>query len=225
MDKQVISKQRVVDHGEVLTGKREVNAMLDLVKQEIERIDSRFLEPACGTGNFLTEILTRKLRVVESHYGKSQMDRIIETEVDVSVEKEHYILTGKIDLLLGKDEKLELLDFKSQPRPEEDDARLACYYRQLCIYAHILEKRYGKRPERLLLYWTGEPLRKKALMEFPYDPGVVKEAGEHFDRVVAQILDKDYTIKTVPEKKICMECDLRPYCGREGAFKAIEREE
>lgn len=72
MDKQVISKQRVVDHGEVLTGKREVNAMLDLVKQEIERIDSRFLEPACGTGNFLTEILTRKLRVVESHYGKSQ---------------------------------------------------------------------------------------------------------------------------------------------------------
>ena len=58
MDKQVISKQRVVDHGEVLTGKREVNAMLDLVKQEIERIDSRFLEPACGTGNFLTEILT-----------------------------------------------------------------------------------------------------------------------------------------------------------------------
>ena len=73
MDKQVISKQRVVDHGEVLTGKREVNAMLDLVKQEIERIDSRFLEPACGTGNFLTEILTRKLRVVESHYGKSQL--------------------------------------------------------------------------------------------------------------------------------------------------------
>jgi len=54
---QVISKKRVVDHGEVLTGKREVNAMLDLVKSETERIDSRFLEPACGTGNFLTEIL------------------------------------------------------------------------------------------------------------------------------------------------------------------------
>lgn len=73
-DKQVISKQRVADHGEVLTGKREVNAMLDLVKHETERIESRFLEPACGTGNFLTEILARKLRVVEARYGKSQLD-------------------------------------------------------------------------------------------------------------------------------------------------------
>lgn len=74
MHKQVISKQRVTDHGEVLTGKREVNAMLDLVKQETERIESRFLEPACGTGNFLTEILERKLRVVEDRYGKSPLE-------------------------------------------------------------------------------------------------------------------------------------------------------
>lgn len=74
MEEQVKSKQRVADHGEVLTGKREVNAMLDLIKQETERIDSRFLEPACGTGNFLTEILERKLRVVEARYGKSQLD-------------------------------------------------------------------------------------------------------------------------------------------------------
>ena len=74
MEKQVVSKKRVADHGEVLTGKREVNAMLDLVKQETERIDSRFLEPACGTGNFLTEILERKLCVVESRYGKSLLE-------------------------------------------------------------------------------------------------------------------------------------------------------
>lgn len=74
MHSQVISKQRVADHGEVLTGKREVIAMLDLVKQETERIDSRFLEPACGTGNFLAEILERKLRVVETRYQKSQLE-------------------------------------------------------------------------------------------------------------------------------------------------------
>ncbi|HUW98609.1 MAG TPA: DNA methyltransferase [Acidiferrobacter sp.] len=72
--KQVKSKQRVADHGEVLTSPREVNAMLDLVKHETGRIDSRFLEPACGTGNFLTEILDRKLRVVETRYGQSQPD-------------------------------------------------------------------------------------------------------------------------------------------------------
>ena len=74
MDKQVISKKRVADYGEVLTGKREVNAMLDLVKQETERIDSRFLEPACGNGNYLAPILERKLTVVERRYGKSQTE-------------------------------------------------------------------------------------------------------------------------------------------------------
>ena len=58
--RQIKSKQRVTDHGEVFTSQREVNAMLDLVKQETERIESRFLEPACGDGNFLAEILRRK---------------------------------------------------------------------------------------------------------------------------------------------------------------------
>jgi hypothetical protein len=74
MVSQVKSKQRVADYGEVLTPPNIVNAMLDLVKQETERIDSRFLEPACGTGNFLVEILDRKIRVVESRYAKSQLE-------------------------------------------------------------------------------------------------------------------------------------------------------
>ena len=64
--KQVKSRERVQQHGEVFTNEREVNAMLDLVKHETERIDSRFLEPACGDGNFLAEILRRKLRVCRS---------------------------------------------------------------------------------------------------------------------------------------------------------------
>ena len=74
MEKQIKSKQRVADHGEVFTAEREVNAMLDLVQQETERIDSRFLEPACGDGNFLAEILRRKLAVVRRKYQKSPYD-------------------------------------------------------------------------------------------------------------------------------------------------------
>lgn len=74
MKKQVNSKQRVADHGEVFTAEREVKAMCDLVKQETERIDSRFLEPACGDGNFLSEILSRKLAVVKKKYKKSPLD-------------------------------------------------------------------------------------------------------------------------------------------------------
>ena len=71
---QTKSKERVREHGEVFTAEREVKAMCDLVKDETERIDSRFLEPACGDGNFLAEILTRKLEVVKRKYKKSTLD-------------------------------------------------------------------------------------------------------------------------------------------------------
>lgn len=74
------SKQRVADHGEVFTPAWMVEAMLDLVKGETERIDSRFLEPACGSGNFLVRILQRKLAAVELKFGKS------------AFEKQHYAL-------------------------------------------------------------------------------------------------------------------------------------
>lgn len=74
MEQQVKSKQRVADHGEVFTAEREVKAMCDLVKQETERIDSRFLEPACGDGNFLAEILMRKLAIVKKKYRRSAYD-------------------------------------------------------------------------------------------------------------------------------------------------------
>lgn len=74
LDGQVKSRKRVQDHGEVFTNEREVNAMLDMVKQETERIDSRFLEPACGNGNFLAEVIRRKLAVVSSRYRKSPHD-------------------------------------------------------------------------------------------------------------------------------------------------------
>jgi hypothetical protein len=69
------SKQRVADHGEVFTPEWLVDAMLDLVKDETERLDSRFLEPACGSGNFLAKILKRKLATVEVKYSKSEFDR------------------------------------------------------------------------------------------------------------------------------------------------------
>jgi len=71
----VRSKQRVADHGEVFTPAWMVEAMLDLVKEESERIDSRFLEPACGSGNFLVQVLRRKLAAVELRFGGSEFER------------------------------------------------------------------------------------------------------------------------------------------------------
>lgn len=78
----VKSRQRVADHGEVFTPSWLVEAMLDLVQDESERIDSRFLEPACGSGNFLGAVLKRKLAAVELKYGKSAFER------------QHYALLG-----------------------------------------------------------------------------------------------------------------------------------
>jgi len=74
-DKLIKSKKRVADHGEVFTPPWLVEKMLDLVKGETERIDSRFLEPACGSGNFLVPILQRKLAAVEAKYGKSDFEK------------------------------------------------------------------------------------------------------------------------------------------------------
>ncbi len=71
---QIVSKKRVAEHGEVYTAEREVKAMCDLVNDETQRLDSRFLEPACGTGNFLVEILNRKLDILKSKYKKSITD-------------------------------------------------------------------------------------------------------------------------------------------------------
>jgi hypothetical protein len=69
------SKKRVADHGEVFTPGWLVDAMLDLVKGEADRIDSRFLEPACGSGNFLIQVLQRKLAAVEIKFGKSEFEK------------------------------------------------------------------------------------------------------------------------------------------------------
>lgn len=90
------TRQRVIDHGEVFTPEWMVEAMLDLVKEEAERIDSRFLEPACGSGNFLVQVLRRKLVAVQLKYGKSEFER------------RHYALFGLM-CIYG----IELLDWKT----------------------------------------------------------------------------------------------------------------
>jgi ATP-dependent DNA helicase UvrD/PcrA len=152
------------------------------------------------------------------YQNQEEMQRVIETEVDVSVEKDDYILTGKIDLLMGGDGRLELLDFKTSPKPADSPHLLGTYERQLCTYAHILEKRHGKKPDRLYLYWTAEEKKADALVQFPYRPELVDEAAKDFEVVVQKIKSKNFQIVTVPEKKICKECDLRSYCVNEGTL-------
>jgi len=155
--------------------------------------------------------------------NQDEMRRVIQTEVDVSLEKDGYILAGKVDLLLGGDGKLELLDFKTSPRPRNSPELIAAYERQLCTYAHILERRHGRRVDRLLLYWTSEPRKADALMTLPYDPARVEAAGRHFDDTVRRIQAREFAVTTPPEAAICKECDLRMLCHAEGVISREAR--
>jgi DNA helicase-2/ATP-dependent DNA helicase PcrA len=154
--------------------------------------------------------------------NREEMHRIIQTEVDVSLEKDGYILAGKIDLLLGGDGMLELLDFKTSPRPRDSPELIAAYERQLCTYAHILEWRHGRHVDRLLLYWTSEIRKEDALMVLPYDVQRVEQAGRYFDETVRRIQACEFAVTTPPEPAICKECDLRMLCHAEGILPSLE---
>jgi SAM-dependent methyltransferase len=110
MEKYVISKERIANHGEVYTRTREVKAMLDLVKQETERIESRFLEPACGSGNFLAEVLERKLAIVEKRYKKSQLE--FERNAVLSVSSIYGIDILQDNVFVCRNRLFEIFDLK-----------------------------------------------------------------------------------------------------------------
>ncbi|MEO0302134.1 MAG: ATP-dependent DNA helicase, partial [candidate division WOR-3 bacterium] len=147
--------------------------------------------------------------------NKDLLQKIKEAEVEVSVEKEDYIITGKIDLLMGEEGKLEILDFKTQPKPEYNDPIIDRYYKQLCLYAYIIKERYGTPVEKMYIYWTAEEKRKDALMELEYSEEEVEKAGRYFDEVVQKIRSQDFAVKNQPDtEKVCKECDFRFYCSQ-----------
>ena len=156
------------------------------------------------------------------HQNQAEMRRVIETEVDVSVEKDGYMLAGNIDLLMGEDGKLEILDFKSSQRPGQP--RADCGVRapalHLCPYPGTTLRQAA---ERLLLYWTAEPCKQDALVVLSYDQKRVEEAGLHFDETVRRIQAREFAVTTPPEAAICKECDLRMLCHADGVISREAR--
>jgi len=147
----------------------------------------------------------------------SEMQYITKAEEQVSVVKNDYVLTGVVDLVLERNGGLEILDLKTSRRPEPDYLEIC--ERQLCLYAHALEQRDGKVPERLLLYWTQEPHKEDALMVFPYHAERVEEVVAGFDDIVDCIKAKQFSVVAVPEAHVCKKCDVRNLCIREGLIE------
>jgi DNA helicase-2/ATP-dependent DNA helicase PcrA len=154
-------------------------------------------------------------------HNREEMQTIQEAEYNVKVEKDNYILTGTIDLLRTYHEGLEVLDFKTTSRLEEDSDWLRLYQQQLYIYAHALERRTGKLPERLSLYWTAEARKEDALMVIPYQHESVEQVSFEFDEIVSLIQQKQFQVKVPPTPKICRGCDIRHLCMKEGIIQPV----
>lgn len=164
------------------------------------------------------------LRQIVNYWRQNEetIRKVQETEVDVSLEKDDYILHGAIDLVLGEDGELEVLDFKGQKRPDDNHPMIETYYKQLCIYAHILEERKKVRPTKLHIYWTGESDKNRALMSFDYIPEDVANAAAHFEQVVRAIQEEKFDVTDAPDMKVCNECDFKSYCESKGTLTIMK---
>jgi DNA helicase-2/ATP-dependent DNA helicase PcrA len=139
-------------------------------------------------------------------------DRVREAEVEISLVKDRYILRGNVDLIRGEGETVEIIDFKSEKKPdmEKDRERLRQYQHQLEVYAHLVEARTGHKVSRMHLYYTGEE-SGNPYVSFRKDERAIGDTIARFDDIVARIERQDYQIAARPAK-LCQDCDMRAYC-------------
>ncbi len=154
--------------------------------------------------------LKQVLRYVERQHG--DWSQIQQAEVDVSLVKSDYIIEGKIDLIRGEGDTVEIVDFKSQRKPDmvKDREQLERYRRQLHIYAHLVEERTGQKVSKMHLYYTGEDDGVPTIT-YPYMKSAVEGTMAVFDDTVHKIMKKDFH-RCAKDSKVCNACDFRFYC-------------
>ncbi|WP_339100581.1 ATP-dependent DNA helicase [Pseudomonas atacamensis] len=154
--------------------------------------------------------LLHVMRYYERENGN--WDRIKEAEVEISLVKDQYILKGSVDLIRGEHDTVEIIDFKSEKKPdmEKDRSRLQQYQHQLEVYAHLVEERTGQKVSRMHLYYTGED-GGNPYVSFSKDDRAIGKTIAQFDDIVARIEQQDYRIAARPAK-LCQSCDMRAYC-------------
>ncbi len=145
---------------------------------------------------------------------ESLWSHIQDAEVDVSLVKPDYILKGTVDLIRGDGETVEIVDFKSEKKPEDlmESESLSRYKRQLEVYAHLVEEKTGKKVSRMHLYYTGEE-KSEPTVTFDKSKESIETTIKAFDAVVAKIQSHDFSSEA-KSKKTCRECDMRYYCGK-----------
>ncbi|MFR9192017.1 MAG: ATP-dependent helicase [Anaerovoracaceae bacterium] len=154
--------------------------------------------------------LKQVLRYVDRQHG--DWSQIQQAEVDVSLVKPDYIIEGKVDLIRGEGDTVEIVDFKSQRKPDmvKDREQLEQYRRQLHIYAHLVEERTGQKVSKMHIYYTGED-GSVPTITYPYMKSAVEGTMAVFDDTVHKIMKKDF-YRCAKDPKVCNACDFRFYC-------------
>jgi DNA helicase-2/ATP-dependent DNA helicase PcrA len=139
---------------------------------------------------------------------------IKECEVDISLVKGQYILKGSVDLIVGENNTVEVIDFKSEKKPdmEKDAERIKHHKRQLEVYAHLIEERTGHKVSKMHLYFTGVESGVPTI-SFEKDGSAIDSTVKVFDDIVNRIESKDFGIAERPTKT-CVDCDMKAYCDR-----------
>ena len=154
--------------------------------------------------------LKQVLRYAERQ--KENWNAIQQAEVDVSLVQPDYIIEGKIDLVKGVDGTVEIVDFKSEKKPDMFKMRkkLEHYRKQLQIYAYLIEHRTGQKVSKMHLYYTGEE-DGNPMITYPYSQTAIEDTIASFDNTVHKILNKDFN-HSCEDSKTCTNCDFRYYC-------------
>ena len=147
-----------------------------------------------------------------AHRERRTWDRLRETEVEVSLVEDSYLLKGHVDLIRGEGGTVEIVDFKSERKPDlvSEREKVDRYRRQLEVYAHIIEGRTGQKISKMHLYYTGED-DSNPYISFDKDARSINQTMEVFDGVVDRIENKDFEIASRPDR-LCRNCDMKAYC-------------
>jgi len=156
--------------------------------------------------------LNQVMKYAEKQHG--DWERVMDAEVEVSHVEPEYILKGKIDLIRGEGETIEIIDFKAEKKPdmEADRDRIERYHRQLQLYAYIVERKYNVSVSKMHIYYTGET-EGIPTISFNNHASEMTRTMISLEKTVQQIKCKNFKGRT-DTGKICKDCDIRYFCGK-----------
>lgn len=199
-----------------------------ILRNEVQSIDSKLHD--WFEQNYQSLVLTEHsylapsakaaaMRYVQNYFynSKDMWENIRETEIRLSYPTEEYILNGQIDMLKGKGSTVEIVDFKTGDKPTDvSDSMLNNYEKQLQVYAHLVEQKYGVVVSKMKLYYLNSA--DEPVISFDKDERKISEMMQEFTDVVRKIEKHDFSIKTI-DTSICKDCDMRYYCGKSNPKK------